>query len=120
MGYCDKIRDIWEMLYQQLSTQYTPGTYMTVNEQLVPFRGNCPFRQYMKSNPAKYGIKKWWAVDSETWYPLNGKVYLGKLPNETREVNHGQRVVKDVIRKWLNKGRNITADNFFNIIPLVT
>ena len=35
-------------------------------------------------------------------------------------VNQGQRVVKDVTRKWLNKGRIITADNFFTSIPLVT
>jgi hypothetical protein len=97
------------MFNQQLSTQYTPGTYMTVDEQLVPFRAHCP-----------YGIKIWWAVDSETWYPLNGQVYLGKLPNESREVNQGQRVVKDVTRKWLNKGRNITAGNFFTSILLVT
>jgi len=59
-------------------------------------------------------------LDSETWYPLNRQVYLGKLPNETREVNQGQRVVKDVTRKWLNIGRNITTDNFFTSIPLVT
>ena len=50
-------RDIFEMFNQQLSTQYTPGAHLTVEEQLVPFRGNCPFRQYMKSKPAKYGIK---------------------------------------------------------------
>jgi hypothetical protein len=29
-------------------------------------------------------------------------------------------VVKDVTRKWLDKGRNITADNCFTSIPLVT
>jgi hypothetical protein len=39
------------------------------------------------------------AVDGETWYPLNGQVYLGKLPNETREVNQGQMVVMDETRK---------------------
>ena len=45
-------RDIWEMF-----NQYTPGRYLTVDEQLVPFRGNCPFRQYMKSKSTKYGKK---------------------------------------------------------------
>ena len=45
------------MFNQQLSTQKTPGVYMTVDKQLVPFRGNFPFRQYMKSKPVKYGIK---------------------------------------------------------------
>ena len=74
----------------------------------------------MKSKSAKYDIKIWWAIDSETWYPLNGQVYLGWLPIETREVNQRQRVVKDVTRKWLNKGKNITADNFFTSNLLVT
>ena len=98
----------------------TPGAYLTVDEQLVPFRGNCPFIQYMKSKPAKYGIKIWWAVDSETWYPLNGQVYLGKQRKETREVNQGQMALKDVTIKCLNKGGNIPADNCFTSIPLVT
>ena len=71
------------MFNQQLSTYYTPGAYLTLDEQLVPFKGNYPFRKYMKSKPAKYGIKIWRAVDSETWYSLNRQVYLVKLPNET-------------------------------------
>jgi hypothetical protein len=54
-------------------------------------------------------------LGSETWYPLNGHVYLGKLPNETREANQGQKMVKDVTRKWLNIGRNITTDNFLPV-----
>ena len=74
----------------------------------------------MKNKPAKYGIKIWWAVDSETWYPLNVQVYLGKPPNETREVNQGQRVANDLTRKWLNKFRIVIADNFCTSIPLVT
>ena len=86
-----------------MSTQYTHGPYLTVDEQLVPFRENCPFRQYLKSKPAKYGIKIWWAVDSKTWYHLNGQVYLDKLPNEKREINQGRRVLEDVTGKWLNK-----------------
>ena len=45
------------MFNQQLSTEYTPGTYITVDKQLASFRGNCPFTQYMKTEPVKYGIK---------------------------------------------------------------
>ena len=78
------LKDNREMLNQQLSTQYTPGAYLTVDEQLVPCRANCPFRQYMKSKPAKYGIKIWWTIDNETWYSLNGHVYLVKLPDGGR------------------------------------
>ena len=78
------------MFNQQMPAKYRRGTCMTVDKKLFPFRGNCPFRQYMKSMPAKYGIEIWWTVDREIWYPLNGQVYLGKLPNETRKVNQGR------------------------------
>jgi hypothetical protein len=36
---------------------------MTVDEQIVAFRGKCPMRQYMKSKPAKYGINFWARLD---------------------------------------------------------
>lgn len=31
--------------------------FVTINEMLKPFIGKCSLRQYMPSNPAKYGIK---------------------------------------------------------------
>jgi len=51
------IRNIWELFVAQLPKFYVPGTDITVDEQLVPFRGKCPFRQYIPSKPSKYGIK---------------------------------------------------------------
>ena len=53
------IRDLWTMFVATLRKYYIPGTDVTVDEQLVPFRGRCPFRQYIPSKPAKYGIKVW-------------------------------------------------------------
>src|SRR6218665_107332 len=47
------IRDNWELFVAQLPKFYVPGTNITVDEQLVAFRGNCPFRQYIPSKPAK-------------------------------------------------------------------
>ncbi|KAI8486134.1 hypothetical protein Bbelb_362340 [Branchiostoma belcheri] len=34
-------------------------------------------KAYIKSKPAKYGIKIWWTCNSVATYPLNGQVYLG-------------------------------------------
>ena len=79
---------------------------------------NSPFRQYIPSKPAKYGIKIWWCCDAQTSYPLNGQVYLGKQPDQPREVGQGARVVKDMVAPWYRSGRNVTADNFFTSIPL--
>ncbi|XP_052338608.1 piggyBac transposable element-derived protein 4-like [Oncorhynchus keta] len=66
------------------------------SEQLVPFRGRCPFRQYMPSKPAKYGIKIWVACDAQSSYAWKMPVYTGKPTSGGPEKNQGMRVVFDV------------------------
>jgi hypothetical protein len=65
---------------------------MTVDEQLVAFRGKCPMRQYIISKPAKYGIKVWAAADVKTSFVYNLEVYAGKFPGNAPEKNLGHRV----------------------------
>ena len=52
-------RDFWIMFQAQLPKFYIPGTDLCVDERLVPFRGRVGFRQYIPSEPAKYGMKIW-------------------------------------------------------------
>lgn len=72
------IRDVFEMVNSNLKKMYSPSEYLTVDEQLVPFRGRCSFKQYLPSKPDKYGLKIFWICDAETFYPLNGIPYLGR------------------------------------------
>ncbi|KAK3701972.1 hypothetical protein RRG08_017862 [Elysia crispata] len=51
------IRDLWDTFHRNLAKFYVPGENITVDEQLVPFRGRCSFIQYIPSKPDKYGIK---------------------------------------------------------------
>ena len=51
------IRDMFEEWDLNLRDVYTPDPHMTVDEQLVCFRGRCPFWQYIPSKLGKYGIK---------------------------------------------------------------
>jgi len=111
-------RDIWEMFLAQLPKLFIPGTDITVDEQLVSFRGRCSFCQFMPNKPAKYGIKIWWACDASTSYPLAGEIYLGRQPGADREVNQGSRVVKSLTKNWLRSGRNVVTDNFFTSVEL--
>ena len=111
-------RDVWTMFDAQLPKFYILSTDLTVDEQLVSFRGKCPFRQFMKSKPAKYGIQIWWNCDALSSYPLRGQVYLGKQPGQEREVNQGARVVKDLVNPWYGTGRNVNADNLFTSVAL--
>ena len=106
------------MFLPTLRRNYIPWTDMTVDEQLAPYRGRCPFRQYIPSKPAKYGIKIWWNCDAVTSYPLKGEVYLGRQPGEYRQVGLGTAVVRNTTGPWLQSGRNIVCDNFFTSVPL--
>lgn len=111
------IREIWEIFMQHCRQYYQPGQYCTVDEQLVGFRGRCPFRVYMPDKPDKYGIKIWWLCNSDKCYAYNGQVYLGRVGN-VPEVGLGSRVVQDLSRPIFNTGRNLTMDSFFTSVPL--
>ncbi|XP_064115032.1 uncharacterized protein LOC135221138 [Macrobrachium nipponense] len=36
--------------------KYSPGPHLTVEEQLIPFRGRCPFRMYIQSKQASCSV----------------------------------------------------------------
>ncbi len=117
------IRDIWAMFIARLAVCYKPGESMTVDEQLIPTRGRCSFRQYIPSKPGKYGIKVFWCCDSATAYPLKGEVYLGRQPSGAQadpatRGNSGLQLVKRLVAPWINSGRNVTMDNFFTSAEL--
>ncbi|KAL3973674.1 NLR family CARD domain-containing protein 3 [Sarotherodon galilaeus] len=104
------IRDVWDKWVEILPLLYNPGPHVTVDKRLFPFRGRCPFQQYMPTKPTKYGIKIW-ACDAKSSYAWNMQVYTGKLPGEASEKNQGMRVVLQMSEGL--QGHNITCDNFF-------
>lgn len=112
------IRELMEMRVESLQSCYTPYENVTVDEQLVTFRGRCPFKQYIPSKPGKYGINIWVMCDSTTHYVCNLQVYTGRAPDQPRDVNQGQRVVLDLVQSIARSGRNVTCDNFFTSLSL--
>ncbi|XP_067102695.1 piggyBac transposable element-derived protein 4-like [Osmerus mordax] len=84
------------------------GPEVTVDEQLLAFRGRCPFKQYMPSKPAKYGIKSWVACDAKSSYAWKMQVYTGKQMDGVPERNQGMRVVLDVTEGL--KDRNLPSE----------
>ena len=110
------IADVTERVRANCVMHLNPGPYLTVDEKIVPFNGNCRFRVYMQNKPDKYGLKMWMLSDCTTWYVKNFDVYLGKTSNKS-ETNQGQRVVLQ-LSSCLPSGHNITTDNFFTSCPL--
>ncbi|XP_067234874.1 piggyBac transposable element-derived protein 4-like [Chanodichthys erythropterus] len=112
------IRELWEKWVERLPMMYNPDMNVTVDECLIGFRGRCPFKQYMPSKPAKYGLKIWAACDAKSSYSYNMQVYTGKPPGTQHERNLGKRVVLELIRDL--EGHIVTCDNFFTSYGLGT
>lgn len=109
-------RDIFDEINANLSKNYIPDVNLTVDEQLIPWRGRVKFLQYLPSKPDKYGMKVFWICDSSNGYPLHGIPYLGKHGDMRKNV--GQETVKELTLPYLKSGRNVTTDNFFTDITL--
>lgn len=117
----DKFAMISETWYEFISNAqacYIPGPYITIDEQLFPSKCRCRFTQFMSSKPDKYGQKFWMAVDKDENYVINAFPYLGKDDNKVKDERLGDWVVKKLIEPYVNKGRNVTCDNFFTSLIL--
>ena len=90
-----RIRDLFNKIITLLLRYYTPSEFLTVDKQLVPFRGQYPFQRYILSKPDKHGMKIFWICDAKSFYPLKAKPYLGKEGNSPQQ-NMGRHVVLQI------------------------
>lgn len=90
------IRVLWDKWAHNLKIMYNPNECVTIDELLLAFRGRCPFKQYITSKPAKYGIKIWALCDSSSNYAWSLQVYTGRDRNCAPEKNQGMRVVLEL------------------------
>ncbi|GBP31074.1 PiggyBac transposable element-derived protein 4 [Eumeta japonica] len=109
------IREIFDLILINFQKHFVPSAEMTLDEQLLAFRGRCAFRQYIPNKPAKYGIKVFALVDVHYPYTFNLEIYAGQQPEGLfRLSNEKHDVVMRMARPVLGKHLNITMDNWFS------
>lgn len=115
-------REVFEIFNNNCNDNYSLSEFTTIDEQLVAFRGRCSFRQFMKNKPAKYGLKIFTLTDAKMFYVKAMEIYVGNQPENSlyQRSNKPFDVVMRLVKSILGSGRNITADNWFTSIPLVT
>lgn len=111
------IREVWEIFQGNLKKWYTPSPWLTVDEQLYGFRGYSPGRAYMKSKPARYGIKFFWLCDARNGFALAGEIYSGR-GQEGRNVGLAEKIVLSLTAFYADSGRNIFTDRYFTSYSL--
>ena len=112
-------REVRNFFESKCRENYKPSAEVCVDEQLIPFRGCYPFRQYLPSKPDKYGMKLFLLVDCNTGYVYTGQVYVGKVGNKIIR-GLAAKVVKLLAETLYHAGRNITADNYFTDFALAS
>ncbi|CAM4732750.1 unnamed protein product [Leuciscus chuanchicus] len=112
------ISSVWGSFVTNCITSYNPGLHITVDEQLFPSKTRCCFLQYIATKPDKFGIKFWVACDLKSKYICNVLPYLGKDPSRPSGERLSENVVMRLMEPFLDKGRNVTTDNFFTSLSL--
>lgn len=113
------VRNFFEIIVGKCQSLFRPSEYVTIDEQLVGFRGNCNFRQYIPSKPNKYGIKIFALVDARNFYNVKMEIYPGKQPvGPFEQSNTPEDVVLRLIEPIHGTGRNLTVDNWYTSVPL--
>lgn len=112
------ISTIWNRFIENCKSCYKPHSDITVDEQLFPTKARYPFTQYIASKPDKFGIKFWLAVDVSSKYLVNGFPYLGKDVQRPANESLSEHIVMKLMQPYLQKGRNVTTDNFFTSLNL--
>lgn len=113
------IRELWTSVISNCYNLYKPGSYITIDEQLLAFRGRCPFKMYIPNKPSKYGIKIVMLCDVGTKYMINAEPYLGKS-TKTNGQPLADHYVKGLTEVLYGSNRNITMDNWFTSVPLAS
>ena len=70
--------------------------------------------------PDKYGQKFWLAVDKDSKYVVNGFPYVGREQTRFRDERVSDQVIILLLKRYLNKGKNVTTENYFTSIKLAT
>ena len=111
-----KLKPLLDLLKVRFQSINIPGSIITIDETMVPWKGRLLFKQYIPGKSHKYRVKIY-KVAGTNGYTWNLKIYTGKQdPMAGR--GHAQTVVMDLLDGLLGCYRTVVADNFFTSIPL--
>ena len=93
---------------------YLPTKNLSVDEEMIAFKGRLSFRKYLPAKLTKYGNKVWMAADSSNGYVVNFSVYLGSEGEIRRQHGLGYDVVMGMTRPFFKRKHHVSFDNFFS------
>jgi hypothetical protein len=118
-----KIRPLVDYLVTKFKSIYIPKQQVSIDEELVLWKGRLQFRQYIPAKRARFGVKIYNLCDSSTAYLWNSKIYAGKgsdeIPDDVpKTIGKSGSVVIEMMESLLGKGYHVYLDNWYTSISL--
>ena len=115
----NKLGVIYKRVIGRFFSIYKPHEHISVDEGMVPWRGNLSFKVYNPDKPKKYGMKAYMLCDSDNGYVCQFKLYTGKV-TVVSEAGKTYDMVMNLVREYAGKGYHLFMDNFYSSPTLFT
>ena len=114
-----KLGVVYHNITHRFHTVYCPGPCLSLDEGMIPWRGNLHFKVYNPDKPNKYGIKAYMICEAETGYCYKFDLYVGKT-HEWEESGNGVTydLVMSMMRNLFGQGYQLYVDNFYSSTQL--
>ena len=112
-----KVRPVLDHLVSKFQELYYPTREVSVDEQLLKFKGQLYFKQYIPKKRSRFGVKFFSLCDSNG-YLFNTNIYVGSEtihedPNAEGTSKTAKTVMK-MVEPILDMGHHLYTDNWFN------
>ena len=121
-----KVRHLVEFLVNKFKTVYIPDQHISIDEELLLWKGNLSFKQYIPMKRARFGIKMF-SLCENSGYLWNSFVYMGKEPGRNKDnpqlvqrLGKSGAVIPRLMETLLNKGYRLYVDNWYTSQELFT
>ena len=109
-----KLGNVFRKIVHSFGTLYVPHHHISLDEGMVPWRGNLGFKVYAADKPHRYGIKVYMVCDSHNGYCSKFRIYTGNSEVPPFENGITYDLVMDLMRNYFGQGYRLFVDNYYS------
>ena len=114
-----KVRPLVDHLVSKFKSTYIPEKEISLDEELLLWKGRLVLKQYIPLKRARFGIKMF-SLCEKSGYLSNSYVYLGKEPDRdatdrqlVNRLGSSGAVIPRLMENLLDKGYHVYVDNWY-------
>ena len=119
-GFCrvQEADPIISILKHDFQSAYYPHCQVSIDEAMIPFKGQSFMKQYLPLKPVKHGFKVWAMADALNGYMYDFSIYSGA--GGDRETGLGGKVVYTLAESIKGRHYHLYIHNYFSSISLLS